>query len=317
MTKQHPFKFLDSYNKEDSAIFFGRDREIEELYAKVQTADLTLLYGLAGMGKTSLVQCGLANKLSEVDGLELYLCRNDNLLQSIRSAIDAQAKTSMPPQTALVDALKGLYSDYARPVYLLLDQLEDLFISGGVEEQNDFVEFLNELLKREDLKVKVLLVLREDYVTELDTFEAKIPIIFNNRMRLERMSNATLLELIENIIKKAGLKIADKKVLQQIINHIADEHKQVELSYLQIYLDKLNSLVKDSSEKVVDKNMINKVGSLEDVLGDFLEAQVHQIGEEVEDEEMVWNILKMLVSSEGTRQPIRLEELKANLVNSE
>ena len=29
-----PFKFLDAYTKEDKAIFFGRDNEIEELYQK-------------------------------------------------------------------------------------------------------------------------------------------------------------------------------------------------------------------------------------------------------------------------------------------
>jgi hypothetical protein len=30
-----PFKFLDSYTKEDRDIFFGRDREIEELYQRI------------------------------------------------------------------------------------------------------------------------------------------------------------------------------------------------------------------------------------------------------------------------------------------
>jgi hypothetical protein len=29
-----PFKFLDSYTKDDRAIFFGREREIEELDRK-------------------------------------------------------------------------------------------------------------------------------------------------------------------------------------------------------------------------------------------------------------------------------------------
>jgi len=29
-----PFKFLDSFTKEDKEIFFGRDKETEELYQK-------------------------------------------------------------------------------------------------------------------------------------------------------------------------------------------------------------------------------------------------------------------------------------------
>jgi hypothetical protein len=34
MISKSPFKFLDSYSREDRAIFFGRDQEITELYRK-------------------------------------------------------------------------------------------------------------------------------------------------------------------------------------------------------------------------------------------------------------------------------------------
>ncbi len=64
-----PFKFLDSYTRDDREIFFGRDREIEELYRKVFESKTLVVYGVSGTGKTSLIDCGLANKFQDADWL--------------------------------------------------------------------------------------------------------------------------------------------------------------------------------------------------------------------------------------------------------
>jgi hypothetical protein len=39
-----PFKFLDPYTKADRDIFFGRDREIDELYSRLLASGLLLIY---------------------------------------------------------------------------------------------------------------------------------------------------------------------------------------------------------------------------------------------------------------------------------
>ena len=66
-----PFKFLDSYTKDDRAIFFGRERETEELYQKVFESKILLVYGVSGTGKSSLIHCGLAGKFSDIDRLSV------------------------------------------------------------------------------------------------------------------------------------------------------------------------------------------------------------------------------------------------------
>ncbi|MFO7828694.1 MAG: ATP-binding protein, partial [Bacteroidales bacterium] len=76
----NPFKFLDSYTKEDKTIFFGRERETEELYQKVFESKILLVYGITGTGKTSLINCGLANKFNDSDWLPIYIRRNQNIL---------------------------------------------------------------------------------------------------------------------------------------------------------------------------------------------------------------------------------------------
>ncbi|KPK85189.1 MAG: hypothetical protein AMS27_08025 [Bacteroides sp. SM23_62_1] len=78
-----PFKFLDAYTREDRAIFFGRDREIEEMYQKVFESKILLIYGISGTGKTSLINCGLANKFEDADWLPVNVRRGVNIVESL------------------------------------------------------------------------------------------------------------------------------------------------------------------------------------------------------------------------------------------
>src|SRR5947208_14801298 len=60
-----PYKGLAPF--EDSALdarfFFGREREIEVIVANLMAARLTVLYGVSGVGKTSLLRAGVAHRL--------------------------------------------------------------------------------------------------------------------------------------------------------------------------------------------------------------------------------------------------------------
>ena len=61
-----PFKHLASFTREDAPIFFGRGREIRELYEAVTAADgapILLVYGASGVGKSSLLAAGLLPRL--------------------------------------------------------------------------------------------------------------------------------------------------------------------------------------------------------------------------------------------------------------
>lgn len=60
-----PFKGLHYYEEEDRDIFFGRSREARELFNLVELNPLTLVFGKSGIGKTSLVNAGLAPLLRQ------------------------------------------------------------------------------------------------------------------------------------------------------------------------------------------------------------------------------------------------------------
>jgi len=104
MTKS-PFKFLDAYTKEDRDIFFGRDHEIEELYQRVFESKILLVCGVSGTGKSSLIQCGLANKFEDSDWLPVNIRRGRNMLSSLAIELNKQAIT---PQKGDQSAVRSL-----------------------------------------------------------------------------------------------------------------------------------------------------------------------------------------------------------------
>lgn len=56
---ENPWPGLESFRESDVTFFRGRDREAQDLLAYVQRERLTVLYGLSGLGKSSLLQAGL------------------------------------------------------------------------------------------------------------------------------------------------------------------------------------------------------------------------------------------------------------------
>lgn len=139
-----PFKFLDAFTLADREVFFGRDQEIEELYDLVFKARLLLIYGNSGTGKTSLIQCGLASKFDGPDWYPCWIRKNGDINQALRQILSKALKVQQFDGT-LREAIEKLFNYYLRPVYLIFDQFEELFILGTPREQQQFVEDIQQL----------------------------------------------------------------------------------------------------------------------------------------------------------------------------
>jgi serine phosphatase RsbU (regulator of sigma subunit) len=70
---QHPWPGLLAFDEQDRDFFFGRDAESEELLALVLNYRLTTLYGLSGLGKSSLLRAGLFPRLRDRDFLPVHV----------------------------------------------------------------------------------------------------------------------------------------------------------------------------------------------------------------------------------------------------
>ena len=322
-----PFKFLDSYDKDDKDIFFGRTQETFELYDRIFETNLVLLYGASGTGKTSLINCGLGNQFESTDWHPIFIRRKDNILQSIDIELDRHAVKKTKPGTSFIEKVRSLYLDYFKPIYLIFDQFEEIFILGDKKEQQEFFEMIYQLLET-GLQCKVLISMREEYIAYLSEFEDVMPYLFDNRLRVEKMNSKNLKDVIENTAAKFQITLQNgtKSVAELIIDKLRDKHHEIDLANLQVYLDRLYRL--DSERKggrahmLFDEALIAKTGNLEDVMSYFLDEQLDILEKELKSkfknakDGAPLDILFELVTDNGTKHAIDLEQIKKRLKRS-
>ncbi len=323
-----PFKFLDSYNKEDKEIFFGRTQETFELYDRIFETNLVLLYGASGTGKTSLINCGLGNQFESTDWHPIFIRRKDNIMDSIRIELDRHAVKKMDKDTSVIARVKSLYLDYFKPIYLIFDQFEEIFILGDKEEQTTFFEMIYQLLDA-GLQCKVLISMREEYIAYLSEFEEIIPYLFDNRLRVEKMNIKNLKDVIEGTATKLKIKLKNngtKSIAELIIERLRDKNHQIDLANLQVYMDRLYRLdaeKKGEQEQVVfDEALVKDTGDLENVMEVFLNEQLDVLEKELSSKYRAakkgtpLDILFELVTDNGTKHAIDLAQIKKRLKKS-
>jgi len=148
---EHPWPWLEAYTTDASAFFNGRDHDVDRLLRCVLAAPATVFFGKSGLGKTSLLQAGLAPILQARQLLPVVwrlqhvaaLPASGQLLNALAAQIAAQGLSwDAPalPAASTVDALwlqlhdtaSNLKDDQGRrwtPVFIL-DQFEEVFTLG-------------------------------------------------------------------------------------------------------------------------------------------------------------------------------------------
>jgi WD40 repeat protein len=329
-----PFKFLDSYTKDDREIFFGRDREIEELYHRVFESKIMLVYGVSGTGKSSLIHCGLANKFQDTDWLPIVIRRGGNIIESmaagIRSASITEQQSKLVTAADFKKGVRSLYLDHYKPVFFIFDQFEELFIFGDKEERRSFIQIVKSLVESE-LQCRFIFVMREEYMAWVTEFEKIITTFFSNRVRIEKMSHWNALEAIKGPCNAFNISL-EEGFSENLLEKLSPGETDVELTYLQVYLDKIfrlaaeilpppGSLSRESGrelkggssqatepkeELTFTLGLLDKTGNVSDLLGSFLEEQLSLL----DNPETALAVLKSFVSVKGTKQPMRPEEVK-------
>jgi len=305
-----PFKFLDSYTKDDRDVFFGRDREIEELYHRIFEGKLMLVYGVSGTGKSSLIHCGLANKFRETDWLPLIIRRGGNIIESMASSINSSSITPQEGQiitpAQFKKGVRSLYLDHYKPVFFIFDQFEELFIFGDKEERKSFVQVIKSLIES-DLQCRLIFVMREEYMAGVTEFERYIPSFFSNRVRIEKMSHINAIEAINGPCKVFNI-ILEELFAESLLEKLSPESSDVELTYLQVFLDKIFHLAggeKDHKSLSFTLSLLGKAGNVSDLLGSFLEEQI----KELDEPDSGLTILKSFVAIKGTKKQLTHDEV--------
>ena len=325
-----PFKFLDSYQQADADVFFGREKETQDLYNALSGVKHLLVYGPSGSGKTSLVECGLRNQFSDADWFAVTIRRGNNINSAVFTSInevllekietDPVSKMPVNPDIEFGQAIEHLFAERYQPVYLLFDQFEELLISGEEAEKNKFFTLLNKLI-RNKVPCRILLIMREEFLGYLSEFEPLCPTIFHHRFRVEKMGRKNVKNVIYKILEapryRSYFNINDsEKLAQDILSKLPDRKKEIELAHVQVFLRELwerAQLIKKSNEvPVLSSALIKDSDNLEGILESFLKEQIADL-EPNYGEKVPLELLDVMITERFTKLQLSEEDIKAGL----
>jgi formylglycine-generating enzyme required for sulfatase activity len=148
LNDQNPWPGLLPFGEADWKYFHGRDFETDLLYRKVERERLTVLFGLSGLGKSSILQAGLFPSLRRENVLPIYIRldfspEKPDLTAQVKTAIVREAERSKveapkpQPKETLWEYFHrsdaDFWSERHRIVVPLLvfDQFEEVFTLGA------------------------------------------------------------------------------------------------------------------------------------------------------------------------------------------
>lgn len=298
---EEPYKALASYEAQDRALFFGRDREIEELTALIHAHRLVLLYGASGVGKTSLLQAGVLPRLEESDpGYAVVSVRAlTDPAEAIRTALRRQWSEAVLPanDVPLVDFLTAAIRAAARQLVVVIDQFEEFFIRLSPEFRAAFIAEIGALYEARDLPVKVVLSLREDYLASVNELEYRIPEVFRIRMRLLPLGREQARNAVVSPVEALGYSY-EPQLVDRLLNDLFCEG--VMPPQLQLVCIALFRRVNAEKRRDITNADYEALGGAQSVLHKYLDEELSHFS--AGERAVARQVLEELVTTEGARR---------------
>lgn len=338
-----PYRGVLPFRYADHAFFFGREKVIENLYAKILLYRLVVLFGESGAGKSSVINAGIIPALQK-EGCQAERLRvspeYENapiLIERIERDTGTQG-TFLPSifltgQTGTTKALERIpcavdeFFNAIRGVphgtipLLIFDQFEELFTlfsSKGDEKdrlkmlaQSQILQAIYELAHDQELEVKILIIIREDFLGKLEIFARKYPQIFDYRVRLGHLDTEEAKRAIVGPFKADGA--FSSKITGSLGDTIVEDlscHEGqgiVPATQLQIVCDRLWQKYASTRPEITEKEF-EAEGKAKGLLEGYLTSELEKLGASHRPQAI--RVLANLVTDSDTRDIVSEDKLK-------
>jgi len=229
-----PFIGLAAFDVDQAHLFFGRDRETEELLERLRVGPFLAVVGDSGSGKSSLIRAGLIPALHSggyIDGNSMAYTWQvatlrpggdpfrelANALMDLQPDIEAAEKLNTREACAqrLAEGTEGLGQcigtlvESGQRTLLVVDQFEEIFTHvAEVKVRERFIETLLEVADVSgDRPVHVVITLRADFYSECFDHPNLPRAIAANQYAVRAIEHEQLVEVIEKPAAMAGVEL--------------------------------------------------------------------------------------------------------------
>ena len=252
---RNPFPGLRPFEADEDYLFFGREKQIDELLRRLRTTRFLSVLGTSGSGKSSLVRAGLIPALQggfmagagsswriatfrpagDPIGKLATALSDPNVLGCDSELGDTQSvlieATLRRSTLGLADAVRQAKVPQHDNVLIVVDQFEELFRfrhSRQTDSKNEAQAFVKLLLEaaRQDVAVYVVLTMRSDFIGDCMEYPGLPHAINQGQYLVPRMSRDELRAAITGPVAVGGAQIATRLVLR-LLNDVGDDQDQL------------------------------------------------------------------------------------------
>ena len=188
-----PYRGLEPYGTDDAALFYGRDKVVEQLVARIADTAVVTVLGASGTGKSSLVRAGL---------------------------LPALANGCLPgsgswPQFVVTPA-DAVPAPHTSPAVIVVDQFEQAWVVRDDAARDGYVDAI---LALADAGHRVVLTLRADHIDRCTAHARLRAVVAEGTLLLGPMSTTELAQVIVGPAEVTGCE-AEPALVERILDDV-------------------------------------------------------------------------------------------------
>jgi energy-coupling factor transporter ATP-binding protein EcfA2 len=249
-----PYPGLRPFRDDESDIFFGRERQTDELLARLAHNRFLAVIGPSGCGKSSLVKAGMlpalrAGFMAEV-GSRWRICElrpGDRPLGRLARALaspeilgagrDSEESAAFLEATlrrgplGLIEVVKGAEALQGATLLVLVDQFEEIFRLReriAADEADAFVALLLASAGQPEVPIYVVITMRSDYLGECAVFQGLPEAVSDSQYLTPRLTREELELAITGPARVFGGQV-DPQLQNRLINDFGTDPDQLPL----------------------------------------------------------------------------------------
>jgi WD40 repeat protein/energy-coupling factor transporter ATP-binding protein EcfA2 len=340
VAKSNPFPGLRPFHKEESHLFFGREKQVSEVLTKLKANKFVGIVGNSGIGKSSFVNCGIFPELQEEKnqtqekwtiisfrpGAEPLSRLSDALKREIGNSLLPELmfdeKQQVNSTEIMSEVASSYYSKTGNKLLIYIDQFEEIFRfseddSKAKKEITIFIDIIINSIKKTDEPINVITTIRSDFVGDCSAYPALTKAINDSQFLIPQMTKAEKRAAIVRPVEVMGAKI-DDDLVETILQSIGNSHDQLPLmqhALMRTWDYWANSEVKTEP---ISLNHYHAIGGMEKALSVHANEIFNQL--EPDKKKICERLFKSITEkgSEGrsVRRPTSIKEIAA-IANAE
>ncbi|MEO1050033.1 MAG: hypothetical protein AAFX87_05390 [Bacteroidota bacterium] len=335
----NPFPGLRAFEMEEEHLFFGREKQVDELLRKLRTTRFLAVLGASGSGKSSLVKCGLLPALYSgfmvSAGSRWHLAQfkpgNDpiyNLASSLagvdglyEGGLNEKVQTTIVESTlrrsnlGLVETIRQSSIGERENILILVDQFEELFRfnrdakKGGADAMS-FVNLLLTANSQTDLPIYIALTMRSDFLGDCTQFKGLPEVINEGQYLVPRMTRDEQKMAISGPIAVGGAKIS-QPLLTRLSNDMGNNPDQLPILQHALMRTWDYWLEQRKDDEPIDIHHYEAIGTMSQALSRHADEAYYELDNSQQKvcEKVFKALTEMGAGNRGIRRPTKLNEL--------